>query len=111
MNKNSSFFNKVYDVVRQIPYGRVTNYGAIAKYLGSTKSARSVGYAMNVSHRMPDIPSHRVVNRVGLLTGKHHFFGSKLMENLLVNEGAIIKKDKIINFKKIYWNPSDELIN
>ena len=77
-----NFFDRVYKVVKQIPYGRVTNYGSIAKYLGSAKSSRAVGYAMNASHNLADVPAHRVVNKVGLLTGKHHFFGSNLMKDL-----------------------------
>jgi methylated-DNA-protein-cysteine methyltransferase-like protein len=85
-----SFFERVYKVVRQIPYGRVTNYGAIAKYLGAARSSRLVGYAMNASHTK-DVPAHRVVNRNGLLTGKHHFEGTKLMQQLLENEGISVK--------------------
>ena len=85
-----NFFDRVYKVVKQIPYGRVTNYGSIAKYLGSAKSSRAVGYAMNASHNLADVPAHRVVNKVGLLTGKHHFFGSNLMKDLLESEGIEI---------------------
>ena len=108
MNSND-FFKKVYEVVRLVPPGRVTTYGLIAKYLGSTKSSRTVGYAMNASHINPDIPAHRVVNRVGLLTGKHHFSGTFLMQNLLESEGVKIKNDCVINFEKVVWDPSKEL--
>jgi methylated-DNA-protein-cysteine methyltransferase-like protein len=103
-----SFFDKVYEVVKQIPYGRVTSYGAIAKYLGATRSARMVGYAMNGSHGK-DVPAHRVVNRKGLLTGKHHFDGTNLMQQLLESEGVKIKDNQIQNFEKVFWEPSKEL--
>ena len=105
---SKEFFNKVYDVVKRIPHGKVTTYGAIAKYLGSAKSARTVGWAMNNSHQFNNIPAHRVVNRIGLLTGKHHFSGSNLMKQLLENEGLKIENDKIIDFKKYFWDPSKE---
>jgi len=97
-----SFFEKVYEVVRLIPEGRVTSYGAIAKYLGSAKSARVVGYAMNNSHNMEDIPAQRVVNRLGLLTGKHHFGGTSAMQQLLEAEGVQIKENQIQNFKELF---------
>lgn len=101
-----SFFEKVHEVVKQIPYGRVTSYGAIANYLGSRGSARMVGWAMNASHHLPtQIPAHRVVNRIGLLTGKSHFGSPDMMEQLLRNEGAIIEDDLILNFKEMFWNP------
>lgn len=101
-----SFFEKVYEVVKQIPYGRATSYGAIANYLGSKGSARMVGWAMNASHHsLEQIPAHRVVNRDGILTGKHHFDSPHLMEQLLKSEGAIIEDDRIVNFKEIFWNP------
>ena len=103
-----SFFERVYDVVRQIPYGRVTNYGAIAKYLGAAKSARLVGYAMNASHTK-DVPAHRVVNRNGLLTGKHHFEGTNLMQQLLENEGVVVEDNQILNLDEVYWDPAKEL--
>ncbi|MGV6832670.1 MAG: MGMT family protein [bacterium] len=103
-----SFFDRVYDVVRLIPEGRVTSYGAIAKYLGAVRSARMVGYAMNVSHGK-DVPAHRVVNRKGLLTGKHHFDGTNLMQQLLENEGVEVLENQIQNFEEIYWDPSKEL--
>ena len=105
---SKEFFDQVYDVVKRIPHGKVTTYGAIAKYLGSTKSARTVGWAMNNSHQFNNIPAHRVVNRIGLLTGKHHFSGSNLMKQLLENEGLTIENDKIIDFKKYFWDPSKE---
>ncbi len=106
----SGFFNKVYDVVQQIPPGRVTSYGAIAKYLGSTGSARMVGWAMNASHGHPGfVPAHRVVNRNGLLTGKNHFGTSNAMKELLEAEGLKFKGDQIVNFKEHFWDPVKEL--
>ena len=104
-----NFFDRVYKVVKQIPYGRVTNYGSIAKYLGSAKSSRAVGYAMNASHNLADVPAHRVVNKVGLLTGKHHFFGSNLMKDLLESEGIEIVDNQVSRFDLLYWDPSIEL--
>ena len=104
-----NFFDRVYEVVKQIPYGRVTNYGSIAKYLGSARGSRAVGYAMNASHNMADVPSHRVVNKVGLLTGKHHFFGSNLMKDLLESEGIEIVDNQVSRFDSLYWDPSIEL--
>ncbi len=109
MSKNDGFFEKVYLVAQQIPYGRVTSYGAIAKYLGSPKSARMVGWAMNASHLNPDIPAHRVVNRIGLLTGKHHFQGANLMQQLLESEGVDVVDNQIQNFKDYFWDPTIEL--
>ncbi len=109
MPKNEGFFDKVYQVAQQIPYGRVTSYGAIAKYLGSPKSARMVGWAMNASHLNPDIPAHRVVNRIGLLTGKHHFQGANLMQQLLESEGVDVVDNQIQNFKDYFWDPTIEL--
>lgn len=103
-----SFFDKVYDIVRLIPFGRVTSYGAIANYLGAKRSARMVGYAMNSSHGK-DVPAHRVVNRKGLLTGKHHFEGTNLMQQLLENEGMIVIENQIQNFDSVFWDPSKEL--
>lgn len=108
MSTSDNFFERVYDVARQIPYGRVTSYGAIAKYLGAAKSARMVGWAMNASSKDGTIPAHRVVNRNGLLTGKHHFQGTSLMQQLLENEGITIKDHKIINFEAVFWNPPKE---
>jgi methylated-DNA-protein-cysteine methyltransferase related protein len=104
-----SFFLRVYEVARLIPYGRVTSYGAIAKYLGSGQSARMVGWAMNASHTQPDVPAHRVVNRNGVLTGKHHFEGSSIMQQLLESEGVKIKDDTVVNFSKLFWDPVKEL--
>ena len=106
---SKDFFQKVYKVVKMIPSGRVSTYGLIAKYLGSTKSSRVVGYAMNASHQNSEIPAHRVVNRVGLLTGKHHFSGTTLMKDLLESEGVKIQNDRVVNFKKVIWDPSKEL--
>lgn len=104
------FYEQVYQVVRQIPIGRVTSYGAIAAYLGSKQSSRMVGWAMNNSHVQSEyVPAHRVVNRNGMLTGKHHFGAEKAMQELLENEGLIIKDDQIINFKERFWNPMEEL--
>lgn len=104
-----NFFERVHNVVRQIPYGHVCSYGLIARYLGSPKSARMVGWAMNMSHLKGDIPAHRVVNRIGMLTGKHHFDGTNLMQQLLENEGLKIKNNQIVNFEKHLWNPSINL--
>lgn len=104
------FFTKVYEVTKLIPYGRITSYGAIARYLGTGRSARMVGWALNISHTRPDfIPAHRVVNRNGLLTGKRHFGNSGTMAQLLENEGLIIEDDQIINFKEQFWDPAQEL--
>ena len=105
----SQFFKDVYEVVKLIPKGRVTSYGSIAKYLGTTKSARVVGWAMNNSHLLKGIPAHRVVNRIGLLTGKNHFSSPNKMEELLNNEGIKVKGDRIQNFKKLFWEPINEL--
>src|SRR6188508_571468 len=105
-NKLDTFFEQVYAVVRLIPKGRVTSYGAIARYLGITRSSRMVGWAMNGSHNVrPKVPAHRVVNRIGLLTGKHHFSPPASMEKLLKKEGIKVKNDKIIDFEKHFWNP------
>lgn len=109
MKSSSDFFERVFNVAKQIPYGRVTSYGAIARYLGTPRSSRAVGYAMNASHNDPDVPAQRVVNRNGLLTGKHHFQGTNLMQQLLENEGLIIIDDQVQNFKKVYWDPNLEL--
>ena len=104
-----SFFQQVYTVVRQIPQGRVSTYGAIGRYLGAPQSARMVGWAMNAAHSDSTIPAHRVVNRVGLLSGKHHFAGSKLMQQLLENEGVLVKKDQVQHFKVVFWDPTEYL--
>ena len=110
MIKDTSFFTRVFEVVKHIPHGRVTSYGTIANYLGSRGSARMVGWAMNASHSAKDeIPAHRVVNRNGMLTGKHHFGNPDIMQQLLENEGAIVENDKIKNFKEMYWDPRKEL--
>ena len=105
---NTNFFDKVYEVAQLIPYGRVTSYGAIAKYLGAARSARMVGWAMNNSHTK-DVPAHRVVNRVGVLTGKHHFDGTNLMQQLLDNEGVKVVDNQIVAFAKHFWDPVKEL--
>jgi methylated-DNA-protein-cysteine methyltransferase related protein len=107
--KNKDFFQDVYDVVRLIPEGRVTSYGAIANYLGAKQAARMVGWAMNASHALSDVPAHRVVNRVGLLSGKNHFENPMHMEELLAKEGIIVENDQIQNFEKVFWDPSIEL--
>lgn len=110
MNTEISFFEKVYEVARQVPYGRVTTYGAIAAYLGAKMSARMVGWAMNKCHVHPHpVPAHRVVNRNGLLTGKHHFGGPEVMQQLLENEGVRIIDNAIVNFDRHFWDPAKEL--
>jgi methylated-DNA-protein-cysteine methyltransferase-like protein len=106
-DKNYSFYEKVYEVVRLIPTGKVTSYGAIATFLGRKGSARLIGYAMNNAHGKEDVPAHRVVNRNGLLTGKHHFSPPSLMQQLLENEGIEIKNDQILDFKNVFWDPRD----
>lgn len=107
---NESFFNNVYEVVRLIPKGRVTSYGAIARYLGSAGASRMVGWAMNASHQaVPPVPAQRVVNRNGMLTGKFHFGAPDLMQKLLESEGIKVEDDKIVDFKAIFWDPSAEL--
>ena len=111
MKESDNFFEKVYKVTRLIPYGRVTSYGAIATFLGAAKSARMVGWAMNKSHNLDDVPAHRVVNRKGLLTGKHHFEGTNLMQQLLENEGIVVIENQIQDLEKVFWNPMDELVN
>ncbi len=110
MNKELNFFEQVYEVAKLIPEGKVTTYGAIAKFLGSPQASRMVGWAMNNSNTYKCyIPAHRVVNRNGVLTGKHHFGFNNTMEELLKNEGVIIKNDKIINMQNYFWDPSKEL--
>src|SRR5215216_3116514 len=107
---SSDFFDSVYQVVRLIPKGRVTSYGAIAKYLGAAGSSRIVGYAMNAAHsQKPKVPAHRVVNRNGELTGKHHFATPYQMQELLEKEKIKVKNDKIVDFKKLYWDPTENL--
>lgn len=105
---DQNFFEKVYQVVRQIPVGRVSSYGAIAISIGSPQSARMVGWAMNASHNIEDVPAHRVVNRLGLLTGKHHFDGTNLMQQLLENEGVEVIDNQIQRFDEIFWDPIQE---
>jgi methylated-DNA-protein-cysteine methyltransferase-like protein len=107
--KATDFFSRVYELVRQVPYGKVTSYGAIARYLGAARSARMVGWAMNNVVDREDVPAHRVVNRVGLLTGKHHFGGTNLMQQLLENEGLVVIDDQIQDFDKHFWDPMKEL--
>ena len=104
MSKND-FFQRVYDVVRTIPVGRVTTYGLIAEKLGTRSSARTVGWALNACHNDSSIPAHRVVNRNGLLSGKHHFKGFDLMKQLLENEGIEVNDDKVVDFSIKLWNP------
>lgn len=104
-----NYFELVYQVVREIPAGRVCSYGAIAHYLGLKSGARMVGYAMNAAHALPDVPAHRVVNRLGLLTGKHHFDTPDRMEQLLCAEGVQIEKDQVMDFESRFWNPEKEL--
>ena len=106
---NSGFFERVYEVCREIPEGRVTSYGAIAKYLGAARSARMVGWAMNSSHSLENVPAHRVVNRNGVLTGKHHFGGSNAMQQMLEAEGVVVKNLQIIDFDRYFWDPQEEL--
>jgi methylated-DNA-protein-cysteine methyltransferase-like protein len=102
----NSFFEKVYRVVRRIPKGRVTSYGAIASYIGSAGSSRMAGWAMNASHAQKNsVPAHRVVNRNGMLTGKHHFGGPDVMQQLLESEGVEIEDNQVVNFEKLFWDP------
>ena len=109
-SKEYNFFENVWDVVRQIPKGRVTSYGAIAAYLGAKSSARMVGWAMNGSHSvMPKVPAQRVVNRNGMLSGKAHFPTSTLMEDLLKKDGIEVKDDVVVDFEKVFWDPAIEL--
>lgn len=108
--KDPGFFENVYDVVREIPAGRVSTYGAIAHYLGAKGSARMVGWAMNAAHTLGDVPAHRVVNHQGLLTGKHHFSSPERMQQLLEAEGVEISNDRIVGFKTCFWDPSEHLL-
>lgn len=108
-NTEVNFFDRVYQVAMLIPFGRVTSYGAIAKYLGAARSARMVGWAMNACDGREDVPAHRVVNRKGVLTGKHHFKGTNLMQQLLENEGVEVVDNQIQNFDNIFWDPMKEL--
>jgi len=109
--KENSFFEKVYAITRLIPYGRVSSYGAIAKYLGAARSARMVGWALNgTKNRHTDVPAHRVVNRKGQLSGKQHFGQKSLMQDLLESEGIGVDMNQIINFDQVFWDPSQELL-
>lgn len=108
--KSSNFFKDAQDVARLIPYGRITSYGAIAQYLGATRSARMVGWAMKASDNLPDVPAHRVVNRIGMLSGKHHFSTPNEMQLLLESESVPVKNGQVQDFEKYFWNPSKELI-
>lgn len=101
---DEGFFEKVYQVTKLIPYGRVTSYGAMAKYLGASGSARMVGWALNGSNK-ENVPAHRVVNRQGLLTGKHHFQGTNLMQQLLESEGVEVVDNQVQDFDKLFWDP------
>jgi methylated-DNA-protein-cysteine methyltransferase-like protein len=107
--RHADFFDRVYDIVRLIPKGRVTSYGAIAKALGTASSSRMVGWAMHAAHTKPDVPAHRVVNRNGLLTGKVHFTTPDEMELLLQSEGVKVEKDKVVQFAELFWDPMSEI--
>lgn len=108
--KDEGFFQQVYEVARQVPRGRVTSYGAIAACLGTKLSARMVGWAMNGSHlAKPTVPAHRVVNRLGMLSGKHHFSPPGKMEALLKKEGIKVKNDQVVDFQRLFWDPAKEL--
>ena len=109
MQEEQNFFQRVYEVVKQIPAGRVTSYGAIARYLGSAGSSRMVGWALNSSHNMENVPAQRVVNRLGMLTGKHHFGGTSAMQQMLEGEGVMVEENKISNFQEVFWDPNKEL--
>lgn len=106
---HQNFFADVYEVVKLIPKGRITTYGAIAAYLGLKSSARMVGWAMNAAHTLPDVPAHRVLNRNGLLTGRHHFATPTLMQELLESEGIKILENKVQDFDALFWNPTTAL--
>jgi len=108
--REENFFELVFEIARQIPKGRVTSYGAIAACLGTKSSARMVGWAMNGAGKVkPKVPAHRVVNRLGILSGKHHFSPPGMMEKLLKKEGIKVKNDQVVDFKKLYWDPVEEL--
>lgn len=111
MSQSIDFFQRVYAVVRHVPYGKVTTYGAIARFLGTPKSARTVGYAMNAAHALGDVPAHRVVNRNGMLTGKHHFGGIHTMQQLLESEGVCVIDDQIQNFSTVFWDPNEDVVS
>jgi methylated-DNA-protein-cysteine methyltransferase related protein len=111
MQRDENFFEQVYSITRTIPYGRVTTYGAIARCIGSPGASRMVGWALNSCHVRPEfIPAHRVVNRNGVLTGKHHFRHPDMMQELLENEGVKVEKDTVIDFKELFWDPYSNLI-
>lgn len=109
MTETRNKFSAIYEVVRLVPEGRVTTYGAIAAYLGNKRGARLVGWALNVSHTLPEIPAHRVVNAKGVLTGKHFFATPNLMQEILESEGILIEKDQVVNFDILFWDPSEKL--
>ena len=109
MPLDKNFFHDVYEVVRLVPRGRVTTYGAIAEYLGLKSSARMVGWAMNSAHVLANVPAHRVVNRQGLLTGKMHFATPDQMQQLLEAEGVVVKDDQVQDFERHFWDPLEEL--
>ncbi len=110
MSIGSDFFKDVYEVVRLIPFGRVSSYGAIAAYLGAKSGARMVGYAMNAAHaEVPEVPAHRVVNRNGMLSGKHHFGAPNEMQKRLEKEGIKVENDQVVNFKNVFWDPNIHL--
>jgi len=109
--ENADFFARVYQVVRLVPSGRVTTYGAIARFIGSPQASRMVGWAMNNSHNQDDyVPAHRVINRNGILSGKHHFGGPRIMQELLESEGVQVIEDSVVKFDKLFWDPNTELI-
>lgn len=109
--ENMDFFSRVHEIAKLVPHGRVTTYGAIARCIGSPQAARMVGWAMNKAHSYPEyIPAHRVVNRIGVLSGKHHFGGPRVMQELLESEGVIVEDDRVVNFSSLFWDPSSELI-
>ncbi|MFD2035816.1 MGMT family protein [Belliella marina] len=109
-SKSENYFDSVFQVVKLIPFGRVTSYGAIANYLGLKSGARMVGYAMNASHNQEDVPAHRVVNRNGVLTGKHHFAYPEQMQELLEKEGVLVEKDQVVDFDRFFWDPTKNLL-
>ena len=109
--ENKDFFSRVFEIAKLVPHGRVTSYGAIARCIGSPQAARMVGWAMNKAHSSPDfIPAHRVVNRIGMLSGKHHFGGPRVMQELLESEGIWIEDDRVVDFSSLFWDPCSELI-
>ena len=108
-DNNYNFFEDVIEITRQVPAGRVTTYGAIARYLGTAQSARMVGWALNQSFKQPNVPAHRVVNRNGMLSGKMHFETPRKMQELLESEGVQVIQDQVVNFCEIFWDPVQEL--